>query len=126
MSVYYILMALIIGLAYPLCIRNPSKKKNIIYVSLIFGYMFLMSVFRYGIGNDFYTYRSFFYNYCSSDLSLTERFLSSDFEPGYTAVMEIARLLGGDYFVLTLIMALLILLPAAFITAKNSKMPWLS
>lgn len=126
MSVYYILMALIIGLAYPLCIRNPSKKKNIIYVSTIFGYMFLMSVFRYGIGNDFYTYRTVFYNYCTSDLSLARRFLSSDFEPGYTALMEIARLLGGDYFVLTVIVALLILLPAAFIIAKYSKMPWLS
>ncbi|MCI7500207.1 MAG: EpsG family protein [Oscillospiraceae bacterium] len=126
MAVYYILMALIIGLAYPLCIRKPSTKKNIIYVSIIFGYMFLMSVFRYGIGNDFYTYRTVFYNYCTSDLSLTRRFLSSDFEPGYTALMEIARLLGGDYFVLTVIVALLILLPAAFIIAKYSKMPWLS
>ena len=126
MSVYYILMALIIGLAYPLCIRKPSTKKNIIYVSIIFGYMFLMSVFRYGIGNDFYTYRTVFYNYCTSDRSLARRFLSSDFEPGYTALMEIARLLGGDYFVLTVIVALLILLPAAFIIAKYSKMPWLS
>jgi len=126
MAVYYILMALIIGLAYPLCIRKPSEKKNIIYVSIVFGYMFLMSVFRYGIGNDFLTYRGFFYNYCSSDLSFKERFLNSDFEPGYTAIMEIARLLGGDYFVLTFIVALLILLPAAFIIAKYSKMPWLS
>lgn len=126
MSVYYILMALIIGLAYPLCIRKPSTKKNIIYVSIIFGYMFLMSVFRYGIGNDFFHYRTFFYNYCSGDTNLAERFLNSHFEPGYTAIMEIARLLGGDYFVLTLIMSLLILLPAAFIIAKYSKIPWLS
>ena len=28
MAVYYILMALILGLAYPMCIRKPSKKKN--------------------------------------------------------------------------------------------------
>ncbi len=126
MSVYYILMALIIGLAYPLCIRKPSAKKNIIYVSIVFGYMFIMSVFRYGIGNDFYTYRRVFYNFCSSDLSLGERFANRDFELGYTVIMEIVRLLGGDYFVLTLIMALLILLPAAFVIVKYSKMPWLS
>ena len=126
MSVYYILMALIVGLAYPLCIRKPSQKKNIIYVSIVFGYMFLMSVFRYGIGNDFYTYRKVFYNYCQSDLSLAERFTNRNFELGYTAVMEIARIFGGDYFVLTFIMALLILLPAAYISAKYSKMPWLS
>lgn len=125
MAVYYILMALIVGLAYPFCIRKPSTKKNIIYVSIVFGYMFLLSIFRYGIGNDFYSYRYKFYNYISNG-SFSERFLNSDFEPGYALIMETARLLGGDYFILNLIMAFLILLPVGAVIIKYSKMPWLS
>lgn len=125
MAVYYILMALILGLAYPLCIRKPSEKKNIIYVCIVFGYLFLMSVFRYGIGNDFFTYRRVFYNFVSKE-SLADRFANRDFELGYTVIMEIARLLGGDYLILNFIMALLILLPVAFVIIKYSKMPWLS
>lgn len=126
MAVYYILMALIIGLAYPLCIRKPSQKKNIIYVCIVFGYMFLMSAFRYGIGNDFFSYRKSFYNYVSSDKSLAEKITDWDFEIGYTLIMEIAKLLGSDYLILNIIMALLILFPAAFVIVKYSKMPWLS
>ncbi|MCI7768493.1 MAG: EpsG family protein [Oscillospiraceae bacterium] len=126
MGVYYILMALIIGLAYPLCIRKPSDKKNIIYVSIIFGYMLLMSVFRYGIGNDFFNYRSVFYYFAENPDSLLDRFTNRNFEIGYTFIMQIAKLLGGDYLILNLLMAVLILLPTAFVTVKYSKMPWLS
>ena len=125
MAVYYILMALILGLAYPLCIRKPSEKKNTIYVCIVFGYMFFMSVFRYGIGNDFFAYRRIFYNFASKE-SLADRFANRDFEIGYTVIMEIARLLGGDYLILNFIMAVLILLPVAFVIIKYSKMPWLS
>ena len=126
MAVYFILMALILGLAYPLCIRKPTQKKNTIYVCIVFGYMFLMSAFRYGIGNDFFTYRRYFYDLCSSNLSLAERFADRKFEIGYTVIMEIAALLGGDYLILNILMALLILVPVAFVIIKYSKMPWLS
>ncbi|WP_432651200.1 EpsG family protein [Huintestinicola sp.] len=126
MAVYYILMALILGLAYPLCIRKPSTKKNIIYVCIVFGYMFLMSAFRYGIGNDFFNYRYFFYEFVSSSQSLAERFADRKFEIGYTVIMEIAKLLGGDYLILNILMALFILLPVALVIIKYSKMPWLS
>lgn len=126
MAVYYILMALILGLAYPLCIRKPSAKKNTVYVCIVFGYMFLMSAFRYGIGNDFFNYRSVFYNFCMSSRSLAERLTNRNFEIGYTIIMQIAKLLGGDYLILNILMALFILLPAAFVIVKYSKMPWLS
>ena len=126
MAVYYILMALILGLAYPMCIKNPSEKKNTVYVCIVFGYMLLMSVFRYGIGNDFFTYRSIFYRFCDSTDSLASRFANAEFEPGYTAIMQLGRLLGGDYLVLNLIMSLLILVPTAFVIIKYSKIPWLS
>lgn len=125
MAVYYILMALILGLAYPLCIRKPSQKKNLIYVCVVFGYMLLMSVLRYGIGNDFYTYKSIFYDFSSRE-SIADRFSNRDFELGYTVIMEIARLLGGDYLILNFIMALMILFPVAFVIFNYSKMPWLS
>lgn len=126
MGAYYILMALIIGFAYPLCVRKPSDKKNIIYVSIVFGYMFLMSVFRYGIGNDYSSYRRAFYNFCQSTQSFKERLAAREFEIGYTFIMEIVKLLGGEYLILNLLMALFILLPTAIVIVKYSKMPWLS
>ncbi|MGN1107003.1 MAG: EpsG family protein, partial [Huintestinicola sp.] len=87
--------------------------------------LFLMSAFRYGIGNDFFTYRRIFYSFASKE-SLADRFANRDFEIGYTVLMEIVRILGGDYLILNIIMALLILLPVAFVILKYSKMPWLS
>lgn len=126
MAVYYILMALILGLAYPLCIRKPSAKKNTIYVCIVFAYLFLMSTFRYGIGNDFFNYRTIFYNFCQSSRSLAEKIQIIDFEVGYIFIMQIAKLLGGDYLILNMLMALFILFPVAFVIVKYSKMPWLS
>ncbi|MGN1089670.1 MAG: hypothetical protein ACI4Q6_04655, partial [Huintestinicola sp.] len=43
MTAYYILMLLICGLGYPMCIYKPDKRKTMIYVCIVFVYMFFMS-----------------------------------------------------------------------------------
>lgn len=126
MAVYYILMALILGLAYPMCIRKPSKKKNIIYIAVVFGYMFVMSSLRYGLGNDYFNYRTYLHNVMDNGLSVIDTVRTTGIEPGYVLLLKLTGLLGGDYLILNTITALLILVPTAYIIIKYSKMPWIS
>ena len=56
MAVYLILMALVLVLAYPLIEHKPNVVKKLCYVIVTFGAMYLISVFRYGLGNDYYSY----------------------------------------------------------------------
>ena len=53
MAVYLILMALVLVLAYPLIEHKPNVVKKLCYVIVTFGAMYLISVFRYGLGNDY-------------------------------------------------------------------------
>lgn len=126
MTVYYILMLLILGLAYPLCIRNPSAKKNTAYVCIIFGYMLVMSVLRYGIGNDYFNYRNYLYGMTDNNMSFVQTIQTYGIEPGYVLLLKAAALLGGDYIILNALTAVLIIVPTAYIILKYSKMPWLS
>lgn len=126
MAVYYILMALILGLAYPMCIRKPSKKKNIIYIAVVFGYMFVMSSLRYGLGNDYFNYRTYLHNVMDNGLSVIDTVRTTGIEPGYVLLLKLTGLLGGDYLILNTLTALLILVPTAYIIIKYSKMPWIS
>ncbi|MBQ7782340.1 MAG: EpsG family protein [Oscillospiraceae bacterium] len=126
MTVYYILMLLILGLAYPLCIKNPSQKKNTLYVCTVFGYMLVMSVLRYGIGNDYFNYRRYLYGMTDNDLTFSQTMDTFGIEPGYVLLMKLTQLLGGDYFILNLITAVLILVPTAYVILRHSKIPWIS
>lgn len=126
MTVYYILMALILSLAYPMCIRKPSREKNIIYVCIVFGYMLVMSVLRYGIGNDYFNYRTIFYTVSEKDLSVSQIINIMGLEPGYALLIKAVQLCGGEYFSLNVVTAFLIIVPTAYIIIKYSKMPWIS
>ena len=119
-------MALILGLAYPMCIRKPSKKKNIIYIAVVFGYMLVMSSLRYGLGNDYFNYRTYLHNVMDNGLSVIDTVRTTGIEPGYVLLLKLTGLLGGDYLILNTITALLILVPTAYIIIKYSKMPWIS
>lgn len=123
---YYVLMALILGLAYPLCIRRPSAKKNILYVSIVFIYMFMMSAFRYGIGNDYFHYRSYFYGMTDGNMPVKDVMNGYGLELGYVLLMKLVALAGGEYIHLNIMTALLTLVPAAYVICRYSKMPWIS
>lgn len=126
MAPYYLLMALILGLAYPLCIAKPSKKKNIIYVCIVFGYMLIMSSLRYGLGNDYFHYRTYFYNMLDNNMKIKEVMDSYGLELGYVLLMKLAGFLGGEYLYLNIITALLTVVPAGYVVCRRSKIPWVS
>ena len=56
MTVYLILLAVIAVTGIFLTEIKPNKVKRIIYVSVVFLSLILLSAFRYGIGNDYFSY----------------------------------------------------------------------
>ncbi|MDE7294770.1 MAG: EpsG family protein, partial [Oscillospiraceae bacterium] len=129
MTAYYILIALIFGLAVPTCFIAPSKKKHIIYVCCCFGFMLLMMAFRYNIGNDYVNYRRYLYSVINNNMSVGQIAESYSLERGYSVLMWLtARIFPTDcaYLALNIICALLTVCPAAYTIIRYSKMPWLS
>ncbi|MCM1579212.1 MAG: EpsG family protein [Ruminococcus sp.] len=129
MTAYYILIALIFGLAVPTCFIRPTDKKKILYVCCCFGFMLLMISFRYATGNDYNNYRRYLYSAVNNNMSVKDIVNSYSFEWGYSALMYAAGKIfppGCVYLALNIACALLTLVPAACTIMKYSKMPWLS
>lgn len=126
MNIYRFLLLLIIGLAFPLCIYKPSRKKDIIYISIVFVYMFLITAFRYDTGNDYFNYQYYFYRMTDNNMTFKQLMTEYSFEPGYVILMKLAEFLGGDYLFLNIICAVLTFIPPAYIIYKYSRMPWVS
>lgn len=89
MNVYYINLLLILGLAYPLCIRNPNRVKKICYLLITFGFMWFVATFRHGIGFDFYSYLEIFEEIRS--VPDWKSVFALKYEPGFELV---TRLMG--------------------------------
>lgn len=81
MVIYIALFALAVLLGIPLAGRKAAKAKKIIYLSVMFGLMYLVTVFRYGIGNDYLSYIRIFNEISSTGWS---ELLSLPYEPLYS------------------------------------------
>lgn len=123
MTVYIIAEVIIFALAYPFCIYKPNKIKNIAYVVLVFMYLFGLSCFRYGIGNDYFSYINIFLRSIAYDWS---ECLDDQIEPGFMLLFKVISLITTNYKIMHGIMAFLCLAPIAYIIAKYSKNVWLS
>ncbi|MGN1411668.1 MAG: EpsG family protein [Oscillospiraceae bacterium] len=123
MTVYIIAELIVFALAYPFCIYKPNKIKNTSYVVIVFLYLFGLSCFRYGIGNDYYSYINIFRR---AEYITWKECLSDKIEAGYMLLCKVVSLITSDTFVMHGIMSFLILAPTAYIIAKYSKNVWLS
>ncbi len=128
MLVYYINLILIVGLGIALTYKKPTKLKNGIYLTTTFGYMFLLSVFRFGIGFDYDSYAVI--------LELQKRRLNGGVsffdlsgegqEAGYVLLENICAKLNIGYLTLFGILAAFMLLSAAVFIYRFSKNVWIS
>lgn len=123
MAVYLILMAIVLVLAYPLIERKPSIGKKLCYVIVTFAAMYLISIFRYGLGNDYYSYIYIFRNI--QDLSGLAIF-NLGYEPAFTVITKLISLFTSNINVLYAIYALLILVPTAYAIFRYSENIWMS
>lgn len=123
MAVYLILMAIVLVLAYPLIERKPSIGKKLCYVIVTFAAMYLISIFRYGLGNDYYSYIYIFRNIQdSSGLAI----FNLGYEPAFTVITKLISLFTSNINVLYAIYALLILVPTAYAIFRYSENIWMS
>ena len=123
MAVYLILMAIVMVLAYPLIERKPSVGKKLCYVIVTFAAMYLISIFRYGLGNDYYSYIYIFRNIQdSSGLAI----FNLGYEPAFTVITKLISLFTSNINVLYAIYALLILVPTAYAIFRYSENIWMS
>ena len=123
MTVYIIAEVIIFALAYPFCIYKPNKVKHIAYVVLVFMYLLALSWFKYGIGNDYFSYMNIFYRAIAYDWS---QCLTDEIEPGFMLLSKAVSLISTDTKIIHGIMAFFCLAPTAYIIAKYSKNVWLS
>lgn len=123
MAVYLILMAVVLILAYPLIEHKPSVGKKLCYVIVTFGAMYLISVFRYGLGNDYYSYIYIFRNIKNaSGLAI----FNQGYEPGFTVVTKLISLFTADVNIMYAVYALMILVPTAYAIFRYSENIWMS
>lgn len=123
MVIYYINLLIILALAYPLCIRQPTRVKKIIYLSVTFGFMFFLASARSGIGNDYMSYIDI-YNKAGA-ASMGELF-ALPYEPGYLLLCKLLYTFGLNNVMMYVVMALLCLIPVAVFIYRYSPNIWLS
>lgn len=123
MVVYIALFALAVILGIPLTGKNATKPKKIIYLSVMFLLMWVVSTFRYGMGNDYFSYIRIFDEIHSA--SWGEAF-TLGYEPAFTALTKVITLVSYNPEVMYGIYALLILAPVAYSIYRHSDSVWIS
>lgn len=124
MLFYTINNALLLLWSALFCFRKPSKSKNLIFIFLAFGQLFLLMAFREGIGYDYLMYVRGFNNMRESGFgNLTYK----DWEPGFILLTKLLGMIPGiDAQMYLIILSAGAAIPAAIFIYKNSEMPWLS
>ena len=128
MLVYYINLILIVGLGIALTYKKPTKLKNGIYLTTTFGYMFLLSIFRFGIGFDYDSYALLIdlqKNKMAGGGSIFD-LAGEGQEAGYVLIENICAKLNISYVTLYGILAAFMLLSAAVFIYRFSKNVWIS
>ncbi len=123
MAVYIGLFALALILGIPLAGRKSSKTGKIIYLAVMFVLMFLLNTFRYGMGNDYFSYIRIFDIIRSTPWS---EIPSLVYEPLFTLVTKLISMVSTNPEVMYSVYSVLILVPVAFVIYRHSDNVWLS
>ncbi|MBQ8904077.1 MAG: EpsG family protein [Oscillospiraceae bacterium] len=123
MAVYIGLFALAVILGIPLAGRKSSKPGKIIYLSVMFVLMFLLSAFRYGMGNDYFSYIRIYDIICSTPWSEITTLV---YEPLFTLVTKLISMISTNPEVMYIIYSVLILAPVAYSIYRYSDNVWIS
>ena len=103
--------------------KNPSKPKKIIYLTFSFVLMFLVSFFRYGVGNDYFSYIRLFDQIRQTEWS---GIFSLGIEPAFAVLTKAITSVVSDHVILHGIFSVLILTPAAVAIYRYSDKVWVS
>lgn len=123
MTIYIILFALAVGLGLIMLQKNPTSIKKTIYLAIMFLLLYFVSVFRYGMGNDYFSYIRIFQEISASDWSIV---LNGKYEPLYALITKLIATFTQNPEAMYAIFAALILIPVAYSIKKYSDNVWLS
>lgn len=123
MFIYQINFIFIVLWAFLFCFRRPSKIKNIVFLILSFGQMFLLSIFRVNIGFDYQMYVEGFYRMGMDGFSNLSYL---DWEIGFVLFTKVVAFFTKNHIIYLGIISLFCLGSSARFIYKYSRMPWLS
>ena len=72
---------------------NPSKAKTVTYLVISFGLMYFLTVFRYGLGNDYFSYMRIFSEIAETDLGTA---LTMGYEPLFVVLTKAITLISTN------------------------------
>lgn len=123
MAIYIILFAVAVILGLILLKKDPTPVKKTVYVAVMFVLLYFVSVFRYGMGNDYFSYIRIF-----GEISATgwDGILTGKYEPLFALLTKLITCVTQSSEVMYAIYAALILAPVAFAIRKYSDNVWLS
>lgn len=124
MNIYYILLVLLPLLGLIIQKFYKSQKQTALYLILTGTVLTLVSSLRYGIGSDYFPYRSIYEQ--TSQLDLYQLFFSCPTEPLYALLQKIVFLLGGNYMIFLTVISIFIHSITMWFIYRFSKLPWLS
>lgn len=124
MLVYYLILLLIVALAWPLCIYRPARWKKFTYLGLIFGLLWFIATFRKGIGFDYQTYIDIFNKIKSAPWP--ELFTVTQFEYGFVLLCKLMGLYIESPVVMYGVFELITLVPVVWFIYRYCKDIWLS
>lgn len=123
MLVYLINIFLIIVWALILCTGKQHLMKKILFVSICFIQLFLISAYRYRVGADYSQYAIGFFKMALSDFS---EMSYEDWEIGFILLNKIIGHFTADPGAFIIITSLIILIGPAYLIARYSVNPFIS
>lgn len=123
MEIYLILMAVTVLLGIPLIEIKPTLTKKFIYIAIVFSFMFYLTIFRYGLGNDYYSY---IYIMRLVDKASFLEIFGMGYEPGFVIITKLITLFTTNTDALYVIYGALILIPTAYAIFRYSENLWMS
>lgn len=123
MEIYLILMAVVILLGIPLIEYKPTVAKKCIYIIIVFACMLYLTIFRYGTGNDYYSY---IYIMRKANNATFMGIFSLGYETGFIILTKLITLVTTNTDALFMIYGLLILVPTAYAIFRYSENLWMS
>lgn len=122
MLIYHLNNLLILLWAAIFCFHKPSKPKNLIFLFLAFGQLYMLTVFRFSIGFDYNMYAQAFIDLQTQDFW---NFTYYDWEYGFVLLTKLLGIILPSYTSYFAVIALITLIPVAVFIYQNTEKVWL-
>ena len=122
MLIYHLNNLLILVWAAIFCFHKPSKNKNMIFLFLSFGQLYLLTIFRFLIGYDYVMYAKAFMDLQTQDFW---NFTYYDWEYGFVFITKILGMILPSYTSYFAVIAIFTLIPVAIFIYRNTEKVWI-